>query len=266
MKSDLAMILHKFPSCDGITIVPISDVHLGAAECMEKEFREFLRWVADTENVYLTLGGDLLNNALKSSLSNIYTEIYRPREAKRIMTDMLYPVRDRILCGVGGNHEARSLKDSDSDITLDIFSKLDIEHLYRQNIAFTQIRFAPNTDDAQRTAGKRRPSYTLAVMHGAGGGVLTGSSINRNERFYNIIEGVDVTITGHSHKPAITSPAKLRVDSHNLKVDIVPYKQVISSSWLNYGGYALNKQLLPASHQIQTIFLNGRKKDIKITT
>lgn len=37
MLPDFEVIKHKFPGNKDITIIPISDVHLGAAEHMEKE-------------------------------------------------------------------------------------------------------------------------------------------------------------------------------------------------------------------------------------
>ena len=107
MLSDFELITHEFRGGHDITIIPISDVHLGAAECMEQEFISFVETVRNSENVYITLGGDLLNNATKSSVSNIYDEVYRPSTAKRMMANILEPIRDRIICAVGGNHERR---------------------------------------------------------------------------------------------------------------------------------------------------------------
>ena len=56
------MITHTFFGGHDITIIPVCDVHFGAEECMEAEFRRFVYNVANTENVYFTLGGDLIDN------------------------------------------------------------------------------------------------------------------------------------------------------------------------------------------------------------
>lgn len=37
MLKDFEMIIRKFPSREDITIIPVSDVHLGAAEHMQGE-------------------------------------------------------------------------------------------------------------------------------------------------------------------------------------------------------------------------------------
>ena len=260
MLSDFEIITHHFPENRDILLFPISDVHLGASEHMEKEWAEFCRHIEELPNAYIILGGDLINNATRNSVSNVFEETMRPREQKKVIAEMLMPLRDRILCAVSGNHERRSGKDADDDPTYDIMCKLDLEHLYRENMAFVKIRIGKKDGD-----GMKNPTYMLTVTHGAGGGLLTGGAVNRNERFGYVIDGMDCLIVGHTHKPFVTQPSKIKIDPYNNKVDIKPFKVVSSSSWLNYGGYAAQKMLLPSSHAPQTITLCGRKKDIKVT-
>ena len=266
MLGDFEMITHEFRGGHDVTLIPVSDVHLGAAECMEKEWIAFIKMVEESENTYITLGGDLLNNATKSSVSNIYDEVYRPSEAKRMMARMLEPIRDRILCAVGGNHERRSSKDVDDDITYDIMAKLDIENLYRENIAFLKIQLGNKTNEnGVKSAGRDRPTYCLAVTHGSGGGILTGAGVNRNERFGYSVDGIDALIVGHTHKPYTTQPGKIVVDSHNNQISIKPFKVISSTSWLEFGGYAAQKMLLPSTHCLQTLILRGDKKEMIVT-
>jgi predicted phosphodiesterase len=260
MLSDFEMISHKFPERPDLTIVPISDVHIGAAEQMWKEWESFCKRVLSNPNIYITLGGDLINNGTRSSVSNLFEETMRPRDQKRLMVEMLTPIRDRILCAVSGNHERRSGKDADDDPTYDILCKLDIENLYRENIAFVKIQMGE-----QKSNGKHNPTYMLVVTHGAGGGALTGGAVNRNERFGYAIDGADVLIVGHTHKPFITQPAKIFIDKFNNQVSVKPFKVVSSTSWLQYGGYAAQKMLSPTSHAPQTITLCGTKKEIIAT-
>jgi predicted phosphodiesterase len=260
MLSDFEIITHHFPDNRDILLFPISDVHLGASEHMEKEWADFCRQIEETPNAYIILGGDLINNATRNSVSNVFEETMRPREQKKVIAEMLMPLRDRILCAVSGNHERRSGKDADDDPTYDIMCKLDIEHLYRENMAFVKVRIGKRDGD-----GMKNPTYMLTVTHGAGGGILTGGAVNRNERFGYVVDGMDCLIVGHTHKPFVTQPSKIKIDPFNNKVDIKPFKVVSSSSWLNYGGYAAQKMLLPSSHAPQTITLCGNRKDIKVT-
>lgn len=260
MLKDFEMIQHTFPQGEDITIIPISDVHLGAAEHMQRQWELFCQNVLNEKNTYITLGGDLINNATRNSVSNIFDETMRPNEQKKLMTKMLEPLRDKILCAVTGNHERRSGKDVDDDPTYDIMCKLDLEHLYRENMAFLKISMG-----GKRQSWDKNPTYCLVVTHGAGGGALTGSTVNRNERFGYTLDGADCLIVGHAHKPFVTQPAKIKIDRHNNKVSVIPFKVISSTSWLGYGGYAAQKMLLPSSHAAQKITLGGKVKEIKVT-
>lgn len=260
MLSDFELITHKFPERKDVLIVPISDVHLGAAEHMEREWQSFCESVMKQPNLYLTLGGDLINNATKTSVSNVFDERMRPREQKKLMAEMLAPLKSRVLCAVSGNHERRSGRDIDDDVTYDIMCKLDLEHLYRENMAFVKIQFGKTSG-----AGLTNPTYVLGVTHGAGGGALTGAAVNRNERFAYAFDGMDALIVGHSHKPFTTQPAKIKIDPFNNKITVRPFKVITSTSWLRYGGYALQKQLLPSSHDLQTLTLCGNHKEMIVT-
>lgn len=260
MLNDFNLIQHKFTENNDIHIIPISDVHLGAREHMQKQWEQFCQEVLDRPNTFITLGGDLINNATRNSVSNIFEETMRPCEQKKIMAKMLAPLRDRILCVVSGNHERRSQKDADDDPTYDIVCKLDLEHLYRENMAFVKVQMGNVKGDR-----KHNPTYILVVTHGAGGGIYTGGAVNRNERFGYTIDGADCLIVGHTHKPFVTQPSKIFVDTHNNKISFKPFKVVSSTAWLDFGGYAAQKMLLPSSHAAQTITLCGSAKKIEVT-
>lgn len=259
MNSDFTMIVKHFPENNDLVLYPVCDIHLGAAEHMESAWREFRTKILEEPNSYILLGGDLLNNATKTSVSNVYDEILRPREAKRLMVEMLKPLKDKILCSVSGNHERRSSRDVDDDIVYDIMCKLDVEDRYRENIAFLKLQIGDQKGD-----GRYNPTYMIVVTHGTGGGVLTGGVVNRVERFGYAIDGADALVVGHSHKPFTTQPGKLKIDPYNNVVSVKPFKVVSASSWLDYGGYAAQKNLLPTTHAPQKLILSGNKKEMRI--
>lgn len=266
MLPDFEMIVHNMDTTEDITVIPLYDVHFGARECMEDEFREFLQMVENTPNVYLILGGDLVNNATRSSVSNIFEETRRPSEQKREMAQMLAPVKDRILCSVTGNHERRSGKDADDDPAYDIMCKLDIEDKHRENIAFVKIQLGiKHNSTGTRRDGADRPSYVLVVTHGAGGGIYTGTAVLRSERFIYTVDGADALIVGHSHKPFTSQPGKIVIDPRNNKVSVKPVKVISATSWMEWGGYSAQKMLLPSSHCLHTLTLRGKKKEIVVT-
>jgi predicted phosphodiesterase len=267
MLPDFELIQHKFLGGHDITIVPISDVHLGSPGCMEQKFMEFLETVKNTPNLYLTLGGDLIDNGTRSSVTNVFRATMFPSEQKKMMAKLLEPVRDRCLCFLPGNHERRN-RDVDDDPCYDIAAKLDLEHLYRENIAFLKIQLGrENYENGLRMNGLLRPTYTIVVVHGSGsgGGVLTGGAVNRSERFGCVIDGMDALIVGHTHKPYTTQPGKIQIDPRNNLVTMKPFKVICATSWLEYVGYAARGMMLPSSHCLQTLTLRGNKKEILVT-
>ena len=264
MRSDFDLISRDFEK-GPVVIYPIADVHLGAIEHQEKEWLNFRDMIANTPNAYIILAGDLINNNTRSSVGNPWDDTLRPREQKKLMAEMLRPIKDRILCCVSGNHERRSMKDADDDPTYDIMAKLDLEDIYRQNAAFLRIRLGLR-NSFQKNTDCYRTCYTFAVTHGAGGGIYTGATVNRNERWGNVIDGVDCVIVGHTHKGTVTRPSKIVIDPNHNQVSIKDYLVVSCVSWQNYGSYAAQKMLLPtATGYPQALTLVERPKRIEVT-
>ncbi len=262
---DFDLICKDFDS-GSVYVYPIADVHLGALEHQKKEWEAFTAAVARKKNAYVILAGDLINNNTRSSVGSPWDDTLRPREQKKLMVEMLTPIRDRILCCVSGNHERRSAKDADDDPTYDIMAKLDLEDVYRTNAAFLRIRVGARTDNTKRTDCYLN-SYTFAVTHGAGGGIYTGATVNRNERWGNVIDGADCVIVGHTHKGTVTRPSKIVIDAAHGQVSVKDYLVVSCVSWQAYGSYAMQKMLLPtATARPQVLKLQERPpKHIEVT-
>ena len=156
----------------------------------------------------------------------------------------------------------RTIRDSDQDLTYDICAKLNIEHLYRENVAYMTVSVGERTND-----GKPECTYSFAVTHGSGGGIYTGAAVNRNERFGNIIDGLDCFVAGHVHKAFVSKPAKIVIDARNSVVKMRHYVVISCTSWLNYGGYAARAMLLPAETcDPQRLHLNADHNNKRIIT
>lgn len=259
MLDDFTPIVHSFPRRD-LKVYAVADLHVGSREFMERVWVDFRARVLREPDTRLIIAGDMMNNALKNSVSNVYAETMRPRAQKDWLIEQLGPLRDRILCITPGNHEDRSVKEADDNPLYDVACKLDLEDFYRESACFLVMRFGEKNGN-----GLRNPSYTICATHGAGGGVLTGAAVNRNERFAYAMDGLDLLVVAHSHKPWVTQPGKVVIDPHNLRVSIRPFKVAVASAWQEYGGYALKKQMLPAVHAEQEIVLRGGRKEIRIT-
>jgi len=256
---DFIPIVHTFPRRD-LKLYAVADLHVGSREFMEQVWLDFRAQVLREPDSRLIIVGDAMNNALKNTVSNVYAEKMRPREQKAWLIEQLGPLRDRILAITPGNHEERSVKEADDNPLYDVACKLDLEDYYRDCACFITLRFGEKNGN-----GLKNPTYTICATHGAGGGILTGAAVNRNERFAYAIDGLDLLIVAHSHKPWVTQPGKVVIDAQNNRVSIKPFKVAVATAWMEYGGYALKKQMLPAVHAEQEILLRGKEKKIRVT-
>ena len=265
MKDDFEIIERRFDK--SIKIYPIADVHLGSINHNKKAWEEFIKSAAEDENAYFILNGDLVNNnngGIKTP-GTPWEDNIRPREQKAMMCEYLQPIRERILCIVQGNHEARN-KPIDNDITYDIACKLDIEDVYRETAAFVKVCLGEKTHGKNYNVNPRQ-TYIFCVTHGSGGGALGGGVLNKNERFATgALEGVDCLIVGHTHKGQISRPSKMIADRHHGMVIVRDMLVLSCVSWQNYGGYALRKMLNPSSvANPQILTLEERKHNISVT-
>ena len=257
------LINYSFMDRDTIKVYPIGDVHLGAVQCNESAWRQFVTSLANDPDAYIVLLGDLVDNATKNSVASLYDVVMSPMDQKKAMVKYLEPLRDKILAITTGNHEARSYKESGVDLTEDIAIKLDLENRYRREICYVKVGVGKRSD------GWPQQCYNMVITHGAGGGSLTGAGINRTERFSSIIEGVDIFISGHSHKPAVTKPRRLVIDTRTNSVVERDTVVLTASSWLSYGGYAAAKMLVPSSScnpQCLTLYGKTDKKRLMTVT
>lgn len=262
MRSDYDLIVRQVPLADEVIIYPISDVHMGSIDHNKKAWEQFTDMFTKQQNAYMLLGGDMINNNTRSSVGSPFEDTIRPREQKRLLAEYLRPIKNRIICAVSGNHCRRSGKDADDDPMYDVMCKLDIEDIYRENGAFVKLQIG-----TRATNDKAMQAYTIYVTHGAGGGIYTGAAVNRNERFGMIIDGLDLLVVGHTHKGAITKPEKIVIDARNNRVSRRSFTVVSSVSWMEFGGYAMQKMLLPsASCDPQIIKLSGKRGIKRVTT
>ena len=80
-------------------------------------------------------------------------------------------------------------------------------------------------------------------------------------------DGCDWKIVGHTHKGTVSKPSKIVIDAKNNTVSVKSYTVVSCVSWMNYGGYALRKMLLPshvADPQRLILSMNEKSKNIEV--
>jgi UDP-2,3-diacylglucosamine pyrophosphatase LpxH len=257
------LIVHKLPDFDYLEIYPITDFHDGDPKTDETMFKNFVKHIEADERRYWLYAGDNLNNAIKSSVSNVYNEKRSPHEQKEDFIETMRPVAGKCLCLIPGNHESRSAKESDVHLVWDIACRLvgddKARELYRENEAFIKISFGKYSQHRKHAVPV---TYVGWIHHGVGGGMYVGATVNKLQLRTMAIEGVDFAVQGHVHKGKVGHKFDVRqIDPRN---DVVIQKQilnVICCAWSDFGGYGARKMMLPGTKGPSCIILNGRRKE-----
>ena len=241
---------------DNLTIIPISDVHLGDKTCNIKAFKAILERVKNEENTYAILNGDLCNIALKSSVSDVY-ENKSPMEEVAELIDYLEPIKDKILVISNGNHEDRIKKDTSIDVLWLVAKQLGIEECYSPSWWYLYLSFG--------MCNKHRPlTYTISGYHGAGGSTTSGAKINRAKKMGQVVVA-DCYLMSHVHEPINTKSVIFTPDYQHRSLVKRELFYCVSNSFVEYeDSYAEKMGLLPSHTGINEILLNGRKKEIKL--
>ena len=241
-----------------IEIIPVADYHWGDPNSDHKRIKEDLEYIRTHDNVFCILNGDLINSAIKSSVSNSYEGI-SPMEELRVCEELFEPIKDKILCVVPGNHERRISKETSIDITELMCRQLGIEERYSHSTALLFIRFGQQNS----VSHFRKVLYTIYVSHGSGGGRREGGKIQRLVDLSTIVDA-DIFVCGHTHLPAILKDSFARPHQATNSVTYCTRLYVNTSAKLTYdGGYGEIGGFKPPCLETPVIYLNGTKKEMR---
>lgn len=239
-----------------IKLLALSDFHIGDSLCNLKLIRSVLNEVKESDDTFIILNGDLMNNSIKNSVSSIYDEVLSPMEAITRLCDLLEPIKDRILVIHPGNHEWRSYKEDGIDIIRLVARQLGIEDRFSDGWWYLYLTFG--------IGNKERPMlYTITGIHGYGGGRKNGGKIN------NLVEMsdkviADLYIMGHTHTPIMTRNTIYLPDYQHRSLVKKDKYYLMTNSFLEYGGYGEQLGYTPSTTEHQEAILNGTKKEIKL--
>lgn len=251
MKSSRVPILISLPkSLKRVEILIAADVHNGSAEFDEKRW-ELFEELLQRPDTFVIFAGDQMEYATRSSKSDVYTQTMPPSMQKQWWVEHLRPYKHKVICITDGNHEYnRASKDADDFPLYDIAARLGIEDRYRSEAAFVDI----GVGEGGHGRGKQ-VHYVFRVQHQARNNVNFGSADG--------FEGIDVFVSGHTHKPMDLPRPKLVYDSKNKSVAQKDVENIVSGHFLRYGGYGERAGMRPSSTKLYSVILSGEKKAIE---
>jgi predicted phosphodiesterase len=239
---------------NSIEIHTFADLHIGDKHCDLTNIKKRIEYVKNTENAYVILNGDLLNNAIKTSVSDIYSEKLTPMEELNRCVELFEPIKDKILCITTGNHERRTYNGSGIDLMEILSKELRIEERFSNASAVLFVRLGWNK------SRKRKQWYSIFVTHGSGGGRKVGAKAVRLADMESIVD-CDIYIHSHTHLPMVFKQSFYRSDFINSNVSLVDKLFVNTSAELNYGGYGEVYEFKPSSKECPVIYLSGTSKE-----
>jgi hypothetical protein len=252
-------------SLEEIELIPIGDVHVGDEFFDEKLFKNLMSYVLEKPHRYVILNGDLMDMALRTSVSDIYGANLSPAQQVQHIASILLPIRDRILAFGTGNHSERVYKSTGIDVDYLLALELGIKERYANNSFVLFIKVGES--HTSRPSKKKQQVYSVFVQHGRGGGRKMGAKVNRLVDMDNIIANADLYVMGHVHSPVNLPQSTFVSDSQNMTIARHNSYYMIHNAFLDFGGYGLTYGFRPASKVITYAVLNTKGvKKIKIVT
>lgn len=245
---------------DYVHVRIFADWHIGDRHCNFAKIKENVDILKRDPHQYAIVAGDLMNNATKASVSDIYAEKLSPHEQADRIIEILEPVKDKILYMTSGNHENRTFREAGMDPTAIVAAKLDLTDRYSKTGGLLRVALGRDRTCTSKTC-PRRIKYYFYILHGSGGGAKPGAKINRLVDLASIVDA-DVYIHAHTHLPMTTMIPFCRINRTHDLVTMEDRLFVNASAKLNYGGYGKEKGMAPASMADPVIFLNGRRRAI----
>lgn len=240
----------RFPLPE-LEIIPLGDLHIGAETARVEEALDVIK-TAHPETRFLLLG-DLIDNAIISSVGDTYRAKFNPDESIEALRGFFRAAGGRILGAVGGNHEERTAKIAGIDILKIICAEFEVA--YSPDILLLDIQIGETIKPA---------SFTVAMAHGYGGGRTPGGKVNAATKLAEVFPACDLYITGHTHQQTTWKTAYFLVDKQNKQIVQRERYHVVVPAWLGYEHYAANRFYPPSALGKLRIRLGGKRLDKKI--
>jgi len=250
---------------DKVYLIPLGDLHLGSPNIDWDKFIGYIDWVKEHSTAYIFLMGDIFDTAVINGATNIFTQTMSLNSAMETFYNTIFPVKDRILGAITGNHEDRLLKRANFNPLQSLCEMKDIPYCgYSCVIRFRVGRY-------KRKSGRVSPKveYVFYAHHTTGGGSTPGGKLNRIDKLTKIFWGADAYLGAHNHfkaegEPRIYYLSKSGNGKATLKAKRVHL--IDTGSFVKWNNsYAEMKMLPPAETGVPRIRMDGKRKDLHVS-
>ena len=247
-------------------VYTLADLHIGDPHCDMAEVMARIKKAQDDPYGLVVLNGDLMNTALRNSVSDVYGELLTPMQQITQLVTLLRPIAGKIIGVTAGNHEERVYRSDGLDTMRLVCRELGVEDKYAPEGILIFLRFGTRAQKDQHTKEGRNPRqwYTVYATHGSGGGRKEGAKAIRLADMNSQVDA-DIFIHSHVHLGMVMKESYFRVDSSNCVAKPVDKLFVCTGAALEYGGYGQAKGFKPASKATPVIHLEAKHKRMTAT-
>lgn len=229
----------------------IHDIHFGSELFDEKKWKNLKNIILSDENAYVCVVGDVLENAIPGSKSDMFSQTHNPAKQKEWAIQQFKDLAHKIIAVVPGNHEHnRTTKICGMYPLYDCCLLAGIGDKYRDTIAFIDVAVGK-----YRGRTTRQTHYFGQIQHAA--------KDLKNYHSSDYTDGIDFFASGHDHEPKDRPRAKLIFDQRNKIV----YKRNVEclncGSFTSFGGYGAKGAYRPQSDKFYKLRLFGNEKKME---
>jgi len=241
---------------DEIVVLPVADIHIGSPQSRFQELIKVIR--SANERTFFIFLGDILDNAIVDSISDVYSQTMSPEEALHLFTNLLDLCQGRVLGVVSGNHERRTRRRVGVDLLALVCEERKIP--YSNTVLVLDVAVGTKANRGSR----QRVQYTLVCGHGYSGARGIGAKVTANGRLIDVVANGDVYLTAHTHQPSVIKLARFEADTRNKKTFQREAFLVTVPSWVGYEEYAAEKFMHPSATGYVEVRLSGVEKQVEI--
>jgi predicted phosphodiesterase len=245
-------------------VYTLADLHIGDPHCNDADVQKLVKRVQDDPYGLCILNGDLMNNALRNSVSDVYGEIMTPMQQVEYLVKLLDPIKSKIIGCTTGNHENRTYKSDGIDIMAFACRELGIADKYAPEGILIYLRFGTQANQHRKAHRNPRQWYSIYATHGSGGGRKEGAKAIRLADMAAIVDA-DCYVHSHTHLPMVMKQSFFRADAINCCAKKVQKLFVNTGASLEYGGYGQAQEFKPAAIAYPVIHLEAKNKKMTVT-
>ena len=249
IKQEVKIIKANLRKHDFIYLVPLSDFHWDEPQSDHKVIKGYVKWIAEHDNAYTLLNGDLVTAPTDKSAASIY-EMAEPGGTIEFpsldlcadeLCELLWPIRNKILAACSGGHEFKNLfKATGSDWVYNLMKRLGREQVYARDGGLLLMKTKALTH-------KDKLFFSAIFTHGWGGARTRGAKLRKAEYLAEAAEGVDMVIISHDHTQNVTRKNLMTVPTWEATLPQFHRVLLVSTgAFRGYSGYPFRSGYQPS--------------------